>query len=64
VPGFGVITNIIDGDECGHGAPDDRSENRTRFWDSTELVRISAKFVHFGEVRNEFYALYSEISPN
>jgi len=32
VPGFGVITNIIDGDECGHGAPDDRSENRIGFY--------------------------------
>jgi hypothetical protein len=38
--------------------------SETRFWDSTELVRISAKFIHFGEVRNEFYASYSKNSPN
>jgi hypothetical protein len=38
--------------------------HRARFWDSTELVRISSKFVHFGEVRNEFYASHSENSPN
>lgn len=31
MPGFGVITNIIDGDECGHGTSDDRSENRIGF---------------------------------
>jgi hypothetical protein len=39
-------------------------EEEARFWDSTELVQISAKFVHFGEVQNEFYALHSEISLN
>jgi hypothetical protein len=32
--------------------------------DSTELVRISTKFIHFGEVQNEFYALYSKNSSN
>jgi hypothetical protein len=44
--------------------PHHRVSSAPRFWDSTELVRILAKFVHFGEVRNEFYALHSEISPN
>jgi hypothetical protein len=35
-----------------------------RFWDSTEIVRILAKFIYFGDVRNEFYASNSENSLN